>query len=156
MEMKIKKRGVSPVVASVLLIAIVVILALIVFFWLRGMSNEAITKFGGQNVKVLCPQVDFQASYSGGYVYISNGENIPIYRMKAEIYNGGSHQTITIGNNTGTPWPAVGLLQGGTYSGQIPSGSKIILIPVLLGSTQKHGNQEYTCDPKYGKDVGAN
>ena len=50
--MVMKKRGVSPVIATILLIGIVIVIALIVFLWLRGMQQEAITKFEGMNVEI--------------------------------------------------------------------------------------------------------
>ena len=61
---KKNNKGVSPVVASVLLIAIVVVIAVIIFFWIRGVTEEAITKFDGTNVKLVCEDVSFEASYS--------------------------------------------------------------------------------------------
>ncbi|MAG78897.1 hypothetical protein CMI40_00795, partial [Candidatus Pacearchaeota archaeon] len=43
--MRINKKGVSPVIATVLLVAIVVIIGLIIFQWFRGMTQESIIKF---------------------------------------------------------------------------------------------------------------
>ena len=40
------KRGLSPVIASVLLIALVLVLASIIFMWARGFISEQIEKFG--------------------------------------------------------------------------------------------------------------
>jgi len=45
-----KKKGVSPVIATVLLIAMVVVIALIIFLWFRGLTKEAITKFDVRNL----------------------------------------------------------------------------------------------------------
>ena len=55
-----KKRGLSPVVATVLLIAIVIIIGLIVFLWFRGMTEETITKFGTENIRFACDDVYFE------------------------------------------------------------------------------------------------
>jgi len=44
------KKGLSPVIATMLLIAIVVVIGLIIFLWFRGMTEEAITKFDGTNI----------------------------------------------------------------------------------------------------------
>ena len=40
-----RKKGLSPVIATVLLIGIVIALALIIFLWFRGTMKPAITKF---------------------------------------------------------------------------------------------------------------
>ena len=37
---KLNKKGVSPVIATVLLVAMVIVLALIVFLWFRSLSKE--------------------------------------------------------------------------------------------------------------------
>ena len=150
-----KKRGISPVIATILLISIVVIIALIVFLWLRGMTEETITKFGGKNVKLVCGDVMFEASYSGGKLYISNTGNVPIFKMNMKIDKGTSFSTITF-NTVEDLWPELGLNQGGTFSLDISSkispGNEIIIIPVLAGST-KDGEKIYVCEEMYGQKI---
>ena len=92
------KRGVTPVVATVLLIAIVVALAMIVFFWARGFLTESAQK-GERAVEVSCGGVEFEAQVvdeagecqdnSGGHsaVDINNIGNIPIYGVRVIEYN---------------------------------------------------------------------
>jgi len=142
-----RKRGVSPVVATVLLIAIVVVLAIIVFIWIRGLVGESITKFDGENVKLVCNKVDFQASYSNGVLVISNSGDIPIYKIKIEASGkGNSDSSILIDQ-----WKKNGLNSGDTYSGHIPSKLQsesydtLNLIPILLGKTSG-GQATYPCD----------
>jgi flagellin-like protein len=141
-----EKRGLSPVIATVLLIAIVIVIGLIVFLWFRGITEEAITKFDGRNIKLFCDEVNFEASYSGGYVYISNLGNVPLYRVKSKITEDGSYSTEMLEEN----WPETGLLQGGTYSGQIDAGEELLLIPVLVGETAEQKKQAYTCEERHG------
>ncbi|MDA3836544.1 MAG: type IV pilin [Nanoarchaeota archaeon] len=152
--MNIKKKGVSPVIATILLIAIVIIIALIVFLWFRGIQEEAITKFDGTNVKLVCDDVAFDASYSNGMIYLSNTGNVPIFKIKATIsVAAGSHETITIGDNDPDNWPKVGLLQMGVYSGPITVvGDSIILTPVLIGKTSE-GDKAYTCGDRHAKEI---
>lgn len=149
-----KKRGLSPVIATVLLIAIVVVIALIVFLWLRGITQEAITKFDGKNVQLVCDEVSFNAEYSGGNIYISNIGNVPIYRLKARISGEGSHSTVVVGDGDSN-WPKDGLNQGGTYSGQLSAinANSILLIPVLIGETQSEDRKSYTCEDRQGKEI---
>ncbi|MCR4327202.1 MAG: hypothetical protein NUV46_01325 [Nanoarchaeota archaeon] len=149
-----EKRGLSPVIATVLLIAIVVIIALIVFLWLRGITGEAITKFDGKNVQLVCDEVMFNAEYSGGNIYISNIGNVPIYRFKAKVSGEGSHSTVIVGEGD-SEWPKDGLNQGGTYSGNLSAANanSILLIPVLIGKTQSEEKKSYTCEERQGKEI---
>ena len=149
----IKKRGLSPVIATVLLIAIVIVIGLIVFLWLKGMTQEAVTKFGGTNIKLICDKVSFNAQYTNGEIYISNNGNVPIYKFKAKIVKEGSFKTIFVGK---TDWPSEGLNQGGTYTGSLTDavGSKeIFLIPVLVGKTSDGIKKAYTCEERYAKEI---
>ena len=65
------KKGVSPVIATVLLIGIVIALGLVVFFWFRSFTQEAVTKFGGENIQLVCNNVQFEGSYSSTYQSIT-------------------------------------------------------------------------------------
>jgi len=145
-----KKRGISPVIATVLLIAMVVVIGLIVFLWFRGMIKEEGTKFG-KNVKLVCDDVNFEASYSEGSLSIVNTANVAIYRMKLKIFKEGSYETKDISN-----WPDLGLGKGGAFSGDISSevtgANKIILIPVLMGSSSE-GKKTYICEEQYGYEL---
>jgi len=145
------KRGISPVIATVLLIAMVVVIGLIVFLWFRGMVQEEGTKFG-KNVKLVCDDVNFEASYSGGILSIVNTGTIPIYRMKLKILKEGSHETKDLPGD----WPGLGLNQGGTFSGDISSevegANKIIVLPVLMGSSSE-GKKSYICEEQYGYEI---
>ena len=142
------KKAISPVIATVLLIAMVIVIGLIVFLWFRGMVEEEKTKFG-KNIKLVCSDVEFEAEYGSGTLYISNKGNVPIFSMKVQIFDDSSHTTENIKELSGE-WPATGLNPGrsfsGDISGAIKSGDeKIILIPVLVGSSDE-GEKAYTCD----------
>jgi len=145
------KRGISPVIATVLLIAMVVVIGLIVFLWFRGMIVEPGMKFG-KNVKLNCPDVNFEASYSGGILSIVNIVNVPIYRMKVKIFREGSHETKDL-KDLSENWPELGLNHGGTFLDDIVSevegANKIIVIPVLMGSLKK----QYICEEQYGVEI---
>jgi len=149
-----KKRGLSPVVATVLLISIVIIIGLIVFFWFKGITHEAITKFDGTNVKLVCGDVSFQAQYTDGRLLVSNDGNVPIYKLKAKMEGAGSYTTVTVGESDSS-WPPIGLNQGDTYNGalNINGATKILLIPVLAGQTDSEGKKSYTCDESQGKEI---
>lgn len=147
MKKRLEKKGVSPVIATVLLIALVIIIAVIIFLWFRGMTKEAITKYGGTNVELVCDEVSFDADYDGTNkkIYISNTGNIPIYDMKVKIYRERSYETKSIAN-----WPETGINQGGGFEGGFDAGeaNKIVLIPVLLGESER-GKRAHTCEEDF-------
>ncbi len=149
-----KKRGLSPVIATVLLIAIVIILGLIVFMWLRGITQEAVTKFDGKNVQIVCDDAKFDAQYSNGIIYLSNTGNVPIYRFKAKISGDGSSNTVTIGDGD-SAWPKNGLNQGQPYQGSLDASgaTSILIVPVLIGQTSAGDKKTYTCEDRQGKTI---
>lgn len=153
-EKRGKKKGISPVIATTLLIAMVVVIALIIFIWFRGLNQEAVTKFGGTNIDLVCKDVTFSSSYSGGIISLQNTGNVPIYSFQVEIVGLGSQESIDITNIT-TSWPSTGLTQGGAFSGSLSdtsSAQKITVIPVLRGTTSK-GIRTHVCATQYGQTV---
>ena len=151
-----KKRGISPVIATVLLVAMVVVIGLIIFLWFRGITEEAVTKFGGTNIELVCEDVEFLSDYSAaGILSISNIGNVPIFGMKARISEQGGYETLNIGDLS-VGWPDIGLRQGGTFSGNLmeefAGADQVLLIPVLMG-TSAQGEQTYVCEDKYGQDL---
>ena len=153
-----KVKGLSPIIATVLLIVLVVAIALIVFLWVKGMTQEAIAKFGNQNIQLVCNQVSFQASYTPATgLYITNPGSVPIFGIDVKAVGDGSHSTIDLRKNAN--WPTVGLNQGGVFSDQAFSGeltagtTEIVLIPVLIGESDS-GRKTYVCDEnQYGYQI---
>lgn len=145
-----EKKALSSIVATMLLILITIILASIVFLWMRGITEEAITKFDGTNIKLICEEVKFDTSYDNGTLYVMNTGNVPIYKMKVQTFGTGTQNTETL---AGT-WPETGLGQGGTFSDTIitPNINKIVLIPVLIGHSSK-GDVAYTCEDRFGHEL---
>lgn len=146
-------RGLSPVVATVLLIVIVIAIALIVFIWMRGMLMEKCTKFDGKNVELVCDDISFDADYADGTLYISNSGNVPIFGIDIKVVGDGSYIVEHLSDKS-TLWPKTGLNSGATFSDTISfSGNKIVLIPVLIGDCDS-GVKTYTCKENlYGYDI---
>lgn len=153
-----QKRGVSPVIATVLLIGIVIALGVIVFFWFSSFTQEAITKFNGENIQLVCNDVQFQASYSsGGDLAISNTGNVPIFSFNLQLQGAaGTFTTQDISNLIGS-WPKGGLRQGGVFSGNIANiingANQIVLIPILRGTVSNGDQKSFTCADQYGYKV---
>lgn len=131
------KRALSPVVATMLLVAMVIVIALIIFLWFRGFAEETITKFDNQNVKIVCKDVHFEASYSNNNLYVTNTGNVPIFDLEVKVLGEGKHLTQNLRDTTFS-WPEAGLNQGGAFSEVIDfEGDELVLTPVLLGKAKE-------------------
>ena len=151
-----KKKGISPVVATTLLIAIVVFIALIIFLWFRGVVGDYGVKFG-KNIELVCEDVEIDAGYStsSGDLFITNDGNVPIFKINLKISRAGSYQTEDLSNLV-DDWPREGLDQGGVFSGNIAltdSPNSITLIPVLIGTSDKGEKKAFTCGEEYGYEI---
>ena len=146
------KKGVSPVIATILLIGMVIVIGLIIFLWLRSLTQEAVTKFD-KNVELVCGDVQFDAGYSGGILTVSNIGNIPIYGIQIKISQDKSYETKDLNTLTGK-WPDAGLNPGKVFSDDLNiNAESITLIPILIGSSQS-GEKSYACDEsRYGQEI---
>src|SRR3989344_1341036 len=157
MDIKRGIRGVTPVVATTLLVGIVIVIALIVFFWFRSLKDETCLKFE-QNIELVCKDVEFFADYDLdlGDLYVSNTGNVPIFGMKIKIEGDAGFTTFDL-NEYG--WLGIGLNQGNAFSGNILSEvsgnpTSITLIPTLMGSCGSDGNKIYICNEEnYGYKI---
>lgn len=132
------KKGITPVIATVLLIAIVVILAFIIFLWARGFTKEAVIK-QGENVELACGKVRLEVAYlsDSGDLQITNTGNMPVYRFNVLMTSGGSvntdERTESLANsqsrviNIGTSYEAISVY------------------PVLLGKTGSGTKTSFVC-----------
>jgi len=149
----IRKRGISPVIATVLLIAIVVILAVIIFLWARGFVAEKAQKFG-RAVELSCAEVNFESgvffdSVAGQYYLdIVNRGDIPLYGFEVKELSTGSVivketaiATVTIGKSISIP------------IGDVASGTDLLIVPVILGETDA-GKVAHTCPDNLGFATG--
>ena len=145
-----KKRGVSPIIATILLIVLVVIIGAIVFMWFRSMTQEAVIKFD-KNIDLVCDEVEFDASYSNEFLIISNIGNVPIYDMNIKLEGSGSYETKQMRsyNEDG------GLRIGSRTSISGISGyTKITLTPILLGLDDDGNEKTKSCDEgRHGKEI---
>lgn len=102
--MRVKKRGLSPVIASVLIILLVISLSSIIFTWARGFVAEQTEDTSALNVK-LCPAIEFVITNtsvigSNTLLEIVNRGNVDIDSFDFKIsYTNGNSETINL--NTG-------------------------------------------------------
>ncbi len=141
---KRNKKALSPVVASVLLVALVLVLASIIFLWARGFVSEQIQKFG-ENIDGLCEQVSFDAELylaenAGRTLDIANRGNIQIHSFDIKEVLGGN----SIVQKFNFP-----VAVGESVSKGIAikdEAEKIVIYPALLGNVKgKNINKIYTC-----------
>jgi len=145
------KKALSPVIASVLLIALVLVLASIIFLWARGFVSEQIEKFG-KPIETLCEEVEFDAEFApgagGGNLDVVNRGNIRIYGFDIKEIEGGNSKIESFNLNVepGDSLPSQAISLGyGT--------EKIIIYPRLLGNVKgKKLNRAVTCIEK-GKTI---
>ncbi len=148
------KKALSPVVATILLVAIVVAISFTVFLWFNTLAEEVITKFDDKNIKIVCKDVQFQAEFSEMTLSIFNSGNVPIYDMKVKVGVEGDYQIHDL-SEIADSWPSIGLGQGQSFaqdiSAQASLQTKLIIIPELIGSS-KTGDKTHLCEEKYGQE----
>ncbi|MFH1501307.1 MAG: archaellin/type IV pilin N-terminal domain-containing protein [archaeon] len=136
MNLKVKK-GVSPVVATVLLIAIVVMIAIIIFLWARGFVKETFEKQGKPAYQA-CEQVNLEivlSTSNTGNLEVVNRGNIPIYMVDLKKIGSGRVETQSEKIELGQSQSVVLTDNEGDFT----SYDVIEIVPILLG---KRGDQK--------------
>jgi len=138
-----KKRGLSPVIASVLMILLVIVLASIIFLWARGFISEQIEKFG-QPVGDLCESVDFMVERVGDDLEILNRGPVNIRHLDIKMFKGGDSEIkkFDFSIDAGAAIKKEATLVMGDGS----SPDKIIVYPALIGNVRgRSSNKVFTC-----------
>ncbi len=88
------KRGISPIVASVLLIVLVIIIGVIIFLWATNFLSDTEEKFG-ESARNICGEISLSVSYSGGSLNIVNrADRVPIYGVNVKDSDGDINERI--------------------------------------------------------------
>jgi len=163
--MSFDKRGISPVIATVLLVGLAVIIAFVIFLWAKSTLAEQYLKFS-EPVDRACELVNFDSeifmdgtgSDATAKFSVVNKGNIPLYGFKMYDKGSGSLKeirelqcranddsglTITLGNG-----------ESCTVSGitEVEKNDVVLVVPQILA---ERGNQEvpYTCDKSFGDEL---
>jgi flagellin-like protein len=152
-----KKRGLSPVIATVLLVSIALVLAVIIFLWARSNINETIEK-ENQNIELVCEQVSFvaEAFASEGKLWIENTGNVALWGVEVRIKRTGEisgvHEFVgrnSAGDSTVNP----GQTKDIDFS-DAGHGETIIVSPILLGKSKENKDSvPHICDIEYGYET---
>lgn len=145
------KKGVSPIVATILLIMLVVILAIIILLWARGFFKEIITKdigTGSKKIERICGEVELSTiEFDSGEFGFSNDGNVPVYDYRV-LFSEDGKESLTdkasvIDPTKGKVDPGEvekvdGIIIGSSYD-------SIKVIPILLGKIKTGEAEEYQC-----------
>ena len=143
-----KKRGLSPVIASVFMILLVLILASLIFLWARGFISEQIEKFG-QPIDSLCNRVDFEVQKVQGEVgedalEVVNRGDIDIFHLDIKMFKDGNSEVSRFKFKINAGQTIKKDIYLKMKDDNVPD--KIEIYPALLGSVKgKHSNKVFTC-----------
>lgn len=157
------KRGVSPVVSTILLIMIVIILAIIILLWSVGFVKEVYTKeVDGkeQSVDNICKILTIDAIINNdGSFGIRNSGNVPIYKIKLKVTAKDSGDS-TIGEVMDQDGHSVSLGPGQSAIISQPGENygdyeEVKVIPILLAKKQGGGDtpEEVPCPESNAKII---
>lgn len=151
----LSKKGISPVIATVLLISLGLILAVIIFMWAQSFVSEQTQKFG-ETIENSCSsnELIFDAEIyideNDLYLNIVNRGNIPIYGLEIRKVGAGSILNIaTSGRTIPSGDTAEGLIIGNKNT--IGPGD-LLFVPMLLGEKDDQ-KVSYTCEDQFGLQV---
>ena len=152
------KKGVSPVIATVLLVSLVIVIALAIFLWLRGTVQDSTLKFG-KDISQLCDEVDFEAEIISEKLSVVNNGNTPIYNFNLKISTNNLNFMTESVSDVVVGWTDLGLKQGQSFNGGIDVSilsdvAEIEISPVLLGESSRPSSHEaYDCGDNYAKVI---
>ncbi|MEA3248496.1 MAG: archaellin/type IV pilin N-terminal domain-containing protein [Nanoarchaeota archaeon] len=143
-----KKRGLSPVIATVFMILLVLVLATLIFLWARGFLSEQIEKFG-QPIDNLCKRVDFEVQRVRGEVgpdalEVVNRGDINIFHLDIKLLKDGNSEISRFKFKIDAGQSIRKDLSLRMKDGSLPD--KIEIMPALLGTVEgKDSNKAFTC-----------
>ncbi len=143
MKERVGKRGLSPVIASVLMILLVLVLAAIIFLWARGFVGEQIEKFG-KPIENYCQNVKFDIHRDGSRLEVVNKGNVDIKSLEIKMIKGGNSEVNKFNFQIDAGASASGYITFEMSDGIIPD--KIIVYPALIGEIKGGGSHSiFTC-----------
>lgn len=132
----LNKRGLSPVIATVLLITLAIVLVGIVFLWMQGFVSEQVEK-QGKPIDQICKEVAFEIesdydSANGIFsLQVVNRGNVNIYGFDIKFLEekDSSMKSFTFSTNVGESSE----VQSIPLIGDV---RQVILYPMILGSVK--------------------
>ena len=160
MKRGINKKGLSPIVATSILIVIVIILAIIILLWARGFIKEAVIKEiagSSKRAEEFCREIGMRGFVNEDNSFgFENTGTIPIFAYRINLEESGSSEIIRVGNEKGgsvNPGSIVIITDSIVKDIQpYSSYDSVKIIPVLLGKVEG-STQSYDCPEINGIDI---
>jgi flagellin-like protein len=153
MKERVGKKGLSPIIASVLLILLVIVLAGIIFIWAKGFIGEQLEKFN-EPIEDSCDRIVFDASRTGidlKDLKIRNTGDVDIRYLEIRMSRGGESITklFDVPVDAGKfeiKSISFFMTEDGDGSSAEDIPEEIIVYPALLGTAAgASSNKPYTC-----------
>ena len=147
------KKGISPVIATTLLVSLTLILAAIIFLWARAFIPETILKGDYGRIEEACKQVNFDASVQGGKITVQNLGNVPIQSIQVGVKT--NYGITDIGE---LPPQIFAIIAGNPGTWEVPdpsalSSGEVVITPILLGKTDKGESRAFVCGDESAKTI---
>jgi len=142
----LNRSGLSPVIATVLLISITLILAAIIFIWARSVVKEKTEKFG-EPIENFCQEVNFEAEADSSSVFIINRGNVGLYGVDVRKRSSGG--ILSVKKLEGQPISTGESKELSLLGSGIGGGDEIIVVPIIVGESGSN-KVAHTCDEVYG------
>ncbi|MEM3122284.1 MAG: archaellin/type IV pilin N-terminal domain-containing protein [Candidatus Pacearchaeota archaeon] len=129
-----KKRGISPVVATVLLITIAIIVVAIIWVWAKSSVKEGTLKFN-KPIEQSCKEVSLEISINGDSISVVNKGNVAVKKIALKDTLGELYTC----NEVTTP-------RGGTASSSLSScGASGRTIKSIIPVLEDDKGEDYNC-----------
>lgn len=137
------KKGISPVIASVLMVLMVVMLAGMVFLWAQGFVREQIEKFG-KPIEQRCEDIKFDAANTRSSLEIINRGDVDIFHFDIKLIKGGNSEVYRFDFSVES---GKGVTEDVTFKmSDNTAPDEIVIYPALLGSVVgKKSKKVFTC-----------
>ncbi len=143
---KVEREGLSPLMATFLLVIVAAAALSAVFFWTRTVEVERLEKFGAP-IEDACLRLSFSASLSSQDILIENSGEVPIYAINMVVVRDEGEKVVFLRPKDGIIDPTekdsvtASVLD---LSGRIES---ITIVPIIVGESidEFSTNKLYTC-----------
>ncbi len=86
--MRLNKKAISPVIATVLLITIAIVVIVIIFIWARGALKEETTKFE-EPISRACDDLNIEITLNGDTLNVVNrGDRVALHSLALKTNSG--------------------------------------------------------------------
>lgn len=153
-KLNFNKSGLSPVIATILLIMLALALIAIVLMWMMGFFSEQIEK-GGKSIEQVCDDVAFEIetdfNSEAGTVDLKfvNTGNVVIYGFEIKSIGGGNSDSSSI-ENLNIP---IGDSEDAMGFAFEDGATRLVAYPIILGTVKDKMDNKPTVCSKIGETI---